>query len=281
MNHLANFSPVVGSMDDLIFDNRNKSYGAYFIRQEYGHHMAKGIFFGILIFIIGIMTPVIRKWIQGDKIVENVVVVDPIIEFIDNTKFHKKPEQKIKTNQQPKAQSLKFVAPPVKEDDDIDHEANLPTIEELQEKQISTQTADLPQEGNGVGIEEGNLGKIISGNESTGGKAVKADGSKVYKFVAEMPEFPNGLQGMGDYIRKNLNYPLIAKENRIEGTVIISFEVSEVGAIEKVQVARGIGGGCDEEAVRVVRSMPNWKPGKHNGQAVKVAFMLPIKFSLL
>ena len=101
MNHLANFSPVVGSMDDLIFDNRNKSYGAYFIRQEYGHHMAKGIFFGILIFIIGIMTPVIRKWIEGDKIVENVVVADPIIELIIRI-FTKNRNKKLKPINNPR-----------------------------------------------------------------------------------------------------------------------------------------------------------------------------------
>ncbi|MCI1265079.1 MAG: energy transducer TonB [Saprospiraceae bacterium] len=77
-----------------------------------------------------------------------------------------------------------------------------------------------------------------------------------------------------------MKYPAIARENDIQGTVVVQFVVAKDGDITKVNVVRGIGGGCDEEAVRVVKSMPNWKSGKHNGKAVPVNFTLPIKFKL-
>jgi periplasmic protein TonB len=95
-----------------------------------------------------------------------------------------------------------------------------------------------------------------------------------------MPSFPNGINALYKYLNDKLRYPSVARENGIDGTVTLRFVVTETGKIEKIEVVRGIGGGCDEEAIRVVKSMPDWSPGKHQGKAVPVRFTLPIKFTL-
>jgi TonB family protein len=98
--------------------------------------------------------------------------------------------------------------------------------------------------------------------------------------VQHKPEFPGGDAAMFQYLANNIKYPTVARDNGIQGKVIISFIVAKSGAIEDVQVVRGIGGGCDQEGVRVVKSMPKWKPGMNDGKPVKVKFTLPLSFKL-
>ena len=104
--------------------------------------------------------------------------------------------------------------------------------------------------------------------------------AEIFKVVEEMPEFPGGAAKMMEYIQKNIKYPMMARESDIQGRVFVSFVVEPDGSITNVAVLRGIGGGCDEEALRVVRSMPNWKPGKQRGSAVRCSFTVPIVFKL-
>jgi len=99
----------------------------------------------------------------------------------------------------------------------------------------------------------------------------------IFNYVEQMPTTP---YDMAAYLAKNTHYPDAARDNNIEGRVIVRFVVNEDGAVSDVQVQRGIGGGCDEEAKRVVMAMPKWKPGKQNGKAVRVYFTLPIVFKL-
>lgn len=103
---------------------------------------------------------------------------------------------------------------------------------------------------------------------------------EIFTIVEENPEFPGGVQKLYEFIGNNIKYPQMARENGIQGKVFIKFVVWKDGSIRDVQVARGIGGGCDEEAIRVVKAMPNWKPGKQRNQPVPVYFNLPISFNL-
>ena len=102
----------------------------------------------------------------------------------------------------------------------------------------------------------------------------------VYTVVEDMPRFPGGEESMFRYLAGNIKYPVAAKETGIQGTVHLTFVVETDGSISNVSVLRGIGGGCDEEAMRVVRSMPNWTPGNQQGRPVRVQFNLPVKFVL-
>ena len=103
---------------------------------------------------------------------------------------------------------------------------------------------------------------------------------EIFKIVEEMPSFPGGEGKLMEYVSKNIKYPQIARETGIQGRVFVNFVVEPDGSVSNVTVLRGIGGGCDEEAMRVVKNMPKWKPGKQRGKAVRVQYMLPVNFRL-
>ncbi len=103
---------------------------------------------------------------------------------------------------------------------------------------------------------------------------------QIFTVVEAMPEFPGGMGALMKYLAENIKYPSLAKESGIQGRVFINFVVEPDGSISNVKVLRGIGGGCDEEAVRVVESMPKWKPGMQRGKPVRVSYNLPVKFTL-
>ena len=102
----------------------------------------------------------------------------------------------------------------------------------------------------------------------------------IFVVVESMPEFPGGTLKLFEYLQSNIRYPVIAKETNIQGKVFVSFVIEKDGTVTDVQVLRGIGGGCDEEAMRVVREMPRWIPGKQRGVPVRVKYNLPVKFVL-
>ena len=105
-------------------------------------------------------------------------------------------------------------------------------------------------------------------------KAVEPE--KIEVFVQQMPE----MEGMAQFIANNLIYPQIAKENGTTGTVFLTFVVEKDGAISDVKILKGIGDGCEQEAMRVVKMMPKWKPGINHGNPVRVQCNLPVKFKL-
>ncbi|MDB4088585.1 energy transducer TonB [Flavobacteriales bacterium] len=104
--------------------------------------------------------------------------------------------------------------------------------------------------------------------------------AEIFSIVEVMPEFPGGQAKMLSYISNKVRYPEIAKENNIQGKVYIQFVVNKDGSLSDAKVVRGIGGGCDEEALRAVNSMPNWTPGKQRGKPVRTRFILPVRFHL-
>ena len=111
---------------------------------------------------------------------------------------------------------------------------------------------------------------------------VKASGDEtVYEVVKTMPEFPGGFDAMSKYLVENIKYPEESKKNGVQGTVFVSYIVEKDGKVSNVKILRGIALDCDTEALRVVKGMPNWKPGRNDkNEVVRVAFNLPIKFKL-
>ena len=102
----------------------------------------------------------------------------------------------------------------------------------------------------------------------------------VYNKPEVMPEYPGGMEAMMKYLSENLKYPEQAKEKNTQGRVLVTFIVEKNGSISDVKVVKGIGNGCDEEAVRVIKAMPKWKPGMQDGKKVRVSFAIPISFKL-
>ena len=103
---------------------------------------------------------------------------------------------------------------------------------------------------------------------------------EIFTVVETMPGFPGGEVERIKFLQKNIKYPQMARESQIQGTVYVTFVVETDGRVTDVRVLRGIGGGCDEEAVRVIKMMPKWNAGKQRGKPVRVQFNMPIKFTL-
>ncbi len=108
----------------------------------------------------------------------------------------------------------------------------------------------------------------------------EVDEDVIFQIVEDQPEFPGGEEALRRYLRDNIRYPVVAREAGIQGTVFVTFVVEIDGSVSNVEVLRGIGGGCDEEAVRVVRAMPAWQPGRQRDRPVRVQYRMPITFRL-
>ena len=106
------------------------------------------------------------------------------------------------------------------------------------------------------------------------------DEPDIFYIVEQVPEYPDGDEARMNFLRTNVKYPQMAREAGIQGTVYVGFVVEKDGSITQVTVLRGIGGGCDEEAIRVAKMMPKWRPGKQRGKEVRVSYNMPIKFTL-
>ncbi len=273
---MENWQILKNSIDDLVFENRNKAYGAFLLRRIYPRNMSRAMLAGLLLFILGVSSPLIIRAVKGwlpekqdDLIMKEIVLAEP--PPLDPKKPPPPPPPKI--DPPPIKDQIRFVPPKVKKDEEVkEEEPPPPTIEELKDKQIATET----KKGEAGGIDASLLEPPPPVVEEEPKEEV------VFQVVEQMPEFPDGQAAMLKFLRDNLKYPPIAKENNIEGTVVVNFVVSKTGEIQKVNVVRGVPGGqmLDAEAVRVIKSMPKWKPGKHNGRAVNVTFTLPVKFKL-
>ena len=104
--------------------------------------------------------------------------------------------------------------------------------------------------------------------------------TEIFQIVEEMPQFPGGDAKLLEYVATHIKYPQIARETGIQGRVFVGFVVEPDGSVSNVKILRGIGGGCDEEAMRVIKSLPKWKPGKQRGKAVRVSYQIPVLFKL-
>ncbi len=109
----------------------------------------------------------------------------------------------------------------------------------------------------------------------------KEEAEKIFTVVEDPCEFPGGMGALMKFLSKNINYPEIAQENGIQGRVIVSFVVEKNGLPSQVKVVRGVDPALDKEAIRVVKKMPAWKPGKQQGRAVRQRFTLPVVFRLM
>ena len=128
-------------------------------------------------------------------------------------------------------------------------------------------------------LDDGQPAKSVK-KEKASNPDMTPDKNGVYQIVEEMPQYPGGENALMDYVSKNVVYPKEAQEKGISGRVFVSFIVEKDGSVSNVKVMRGIGGGCDEEAVRVISGLPKWKPGKMKGKPVRVSYIMPITFRL-
>ena len=128
-----------------------------------------------------------------------------------------------------------------------------------------------------INYENGEYDEFVGEQMEANNESLDGD---VFLSVEENPKFPGGPAKLLEYIQKNLEYPEAARENEIQGRVFVGFIVEEDGSVSNVKILRGIGYGCDEEAIRLVNSLPKFKPGKQRGKPIRVQYTLPIVFKL-
>ena len=145
--------------------------------------------------------------------------------------------------------------------------------EEIEEEEI--QSTEDTQEAI-----PGPTGPVVSGPVGPVMAAEEGDEGEVFQVVEQMPEFPGGMDKLMEYLSKNIKYPSIAQENNIQGRVIVEFVVNKDGSIVEPKVMRSVDTSLDNEAMRVIKSMPKWNPGKQRGKAVRVRYTVPVLFRL-
>jgi protein TonB len=254
---------------DILFEGRNKAYGGYELRTKYGERARKaciGIIAGVA---IAAAIPVIASSLSGKETILNPIEKTVIL---DHVVLPDKPKDIPVHVVEPPRQVATIKNPEFRiERDELVRERPV-TVEEIKGRQIGLVTND-----------SGDIDPtLVATTKGGGGKGVVetsvGDGDgKPYTLVEQMPEFEGSLE---DYLRKNLRYPEDARTAGIEGRVGILFVVNEDGTISGAEVGNKVSASLDAEALRVVKAMPKWKPGKQSGKAVKCYFRLPITFVL-
>jgi len=254
---------------ELIFTEKNHEYGAYILRKKSWKRQLWAIIISITFFTVAISSPVILKTVlPKDKTDDKGKISFRVIE-IENKKVEKNQEIDIP---QPTKSTQKFDIPEIKPDDLVDDDHEMLAQDILNQSKLAISNV------NHTGTDE-NYGDIpidLDIPDKTGDKV----NNTTWTIVQQMPEFAGGDGDLNKYIVSNTHYPVTARSENITGVVYVTFLVNMYGKIENVKILRGIGGGCDEEAIRVISSMPEWKPGKQNGNAVNVQLNIPINFKL-
>ena len=264
---------------DLVFEGRNKEYGAYVLRKDTGKRNLKSM---LLVFaaIIAIMAAVAAK-VAIENAFPKKVAMETDVEL---SKLAQKKEAKVEKKAPVKVEeqkvvekvksSVKFTPPVIKKDSEVKPEEELKSQEDLNKTKTAIGSFD------------------VKGNDEAGGEVLKAkeviaqpeppkeEETKVFDVVEVMPSFPGGQAALFEWLSKNIKYPVVAEENGVQGRVIVTFVVERNGSITDVQVVKSVDPSLDKEAVRVVKAMPHWIPGKQNGSAVRVKFTVPVTFRL-
>ncbi|GAB6120756.1 MAG: energy transducer TonB [Dysgonomonas sp.] len=262
---------------DVVFEGKNKQYGAYRLRQSSSKRhivafLVVCVFAAFVSALPGLVSE-IKKLTQNQS-----GPMDEAYEMSNIPVEQEIPEENIIKQETappppPLKTTVKFVPPTIARDEEVAEE-KMVGQEEIQETKIQISVADVKGTDDKHGID---IAELREHKQIVEEKPVE---EKPFVTVEQMPSFPGGETEMHRFINDNLKYPVVAQESGIQGRVTIRFVVTKTGAISDVTVIRGIDPSCDKEAVRVVKAMPKWIPGKQNGLNVPVYFTLPIVFRL-
>ncbi len=262
---------------DLVFEGRNQAYGAYKLRKGTTKRNIWSLIIVTLAAVLLFLGLQLQKMVEANKTVENTQAVE--LSSLEQKKKEAKVEKKeiIKTEPEKVVEkvksSVKFTAPVIKKDSEVKEEDEI-KLEEVEKsnKAIGSFT--------------------VEGNDEVGGEVLKAkddikapeppkhEENKIFTVVEQMPMYPGGDAALMQYLSSNIHYPAVAAENGVQGRVVVGFVVERDGSITDVNVMRSVDPSLDREAVRVVKNMPRWTPGKQNGSAVRVKFQVPVTFRL-
>ena len=273
---------------DLVFEGRNKSYGAYDLRSKAGRRHL----YAIIDILVGIavIAGLIFTYAKAKEAIQASLAADTeaVTELRELKKdVLKKEEPKVqKQEEQPKQEQLQkvavrasvgFTVPDIV--DKVDESKKVKNQEELNRSNLAIAAGDYAGDANG----KGTIDDLLKGQEA-GGDAPqpkqKEEEAPIHTVVEQPAQFPGGEAALLAYVAKNIKYPAIAVEQEIQGTVQLRFVVEANGSIGDVQVVKSLESHCDKEAVRVVKSLPRFIPGKQQGRPVRVWFNLPVRYSI-
>jgi periplasmic protein TonB len=253
--------------DEIVFENRNKDYGAYLLRHNYPYNLSVSALIVIILFLSIMLCPRLFKGEHKLNVSKKVTIINysrlappPPIE-----KIYVPPKATLVV----KEQIQKYIAPKVVQEEVIEEE-EMPTIEEVRK------TIDIPTDAEVQGVEGGEAEVIAPPyvEEVIQAKPPEPDPT------VKQPEFPGGEKALARWIENHLKYPSVATRMGIQGVVIVEFSVDVKGRISDASVVQSLHRACDTEALRLVNSMPAWTPGEASGKKVTIKRKLPIPFVL-
>ena len=269
---------------DLVFEGKNKDFGAYVIRTESSKRHNKAvlwtligsIIFGLLVFGYTKANQYFeeRKLI-GSNEQENVIVdmppkaEEPVQERLEQEKPVALPEEVLNT--------IKVTELAIVEDDEVNKEDEIITIEEQIASEHATGSVNFDQGTDNRAVTREHMNEIIVEKPVEKPKEVVED---VFTVVEQMPQFPGGEAALMKYLQSHINYPPMAAENNVQGKVVVQFVVDKTGRVGEVKVVRSVDKDLDREAARVCKSLPKFTPGRQNGHPVSVWYTLPVFFKL-
>jgi protein TonB len=257
---MANEKKRYPSFDDIVFEGRNKEYGAYDIRRKYARTMSLSMLIGIIVVLTAAFVPYMKaKSIAQIKARDANEVIAEMANDINQEEAAPPPPPPPPppTEQQT---VVKYVAPVVVDTIKPDEASRFMTADDVAETVVDEEVVEVIEQ---VQVE------------------VQEEAPReVFVVVEEMPSFPGGDAELFKFIYDNIKYPELAKENNIQGKVILRFCVTYKGTVDQVSVVRGVDPSLDQEAIRVIKMLPLWKPGKQGGKPVNVWYSVPISFQL-
>jgi len=272
---------------DLVFEGKNKDFGAYVIRTESPKRHNLAVLWTIIgAFIVGLLTiglVAANQYLEEKRLQDKANQEDV---FIDMTaeEEEQEPEQQRVEPEKPEVlpeevlKSVKVTELQIVEDDKVKKEDEIKTQDELKETDQA-----FGQKDNDKGTDDRNVTKTLA-NEVVVEKKVEAPKEEkkeeIFKSVEQMPQFPGGEAALMKYLQNHIQYPAMAAENNVQGRVVVQFVVDKTGKVGEVKVVRSVDKDLDKEAVRVCKSLPKFTPGRQNGQAVSVWYTLPVTFKL-
>jgi len=247
--------------DDIVFEVRNKEYGAYKLRKKYNRNVLIGLLIGVIILGTAIITPYINAKALENKAKRAERQVEIKMENLDQPNEQVAPPPPPPPPPADVVQQQKYVPPVVVDSIKPEDNVQLMTADEAQTEVKNEEVVEVVQE-----VKE---------------EVKEAEAEEVpFVVVEEMPMFPGGDAELLKYIGEHTNYPEVAKENNIQGRVVVRFCVTSKGGVSQVSILKGVDPELDAEAIRVVNTLPAFKPGKQGGKPVPVWYMVPINFTL-
>ena len=276
---MTNAQLATASLDDIVFDGRNRHYGAYQLRALYQRHMTRALIIATAMLALLLVFPLLAQLLKEDVTVVPPTIVDAQpFDFKDDIQppVTPPPAAAKPPTTPPQLPTIKNVVPVVVKEKDAPKVSEVPNQEELVDKISSTKT----EEGDPNAKIEQPLIEAKPGDDP--GLLPDAGTSKPYTYVEQMPQLPGGggTAAIVAAIQKAVRYPAKALQNGVEGKVFVSFTVDPKGDVTDVKVVKGLGYGLDEETMRAIKTLPKFIPGKQNGREVSVAFTVPVTYRI-